>query len=166
MSKRLPKTEDVARAWATQSQDGGHAASASFAGPRLISYRTCVGVLLTGAEAQKVALVCESRFSTTTAVLLGIAANEAHKAGYLVFRVWNANEQSHGDNLKRMADLVREMVAAIENARKPADRRVDARHRLNKGEAYAEVFGLKFSDYYDGPAPEVVLSKAEREARA
>lgn len=165
MSKRLSKTEDVAQAWANQTRNGGRAASASFAGPRLISYSTCVA-LLTEPFGQRVALISRNHYSNSTAVVIGRARTACALADIPVFGVVMVAIEgtAHAENLAGYERMISQTLERVDRAKKPEIYRAEAFDLIDEATRYSDTFALSWS--YQGVSPETVLSKAEREAGA
>lgn len=165
MRKTLPKTEDVARAWANQSQPEGRAASASFDFARLFSYSTCVARLVPGRDGKLRAMVSHHRYSNSTAVVIGQAITQAKAAGLEVFEVDKIGDAVHLGNLKAYEERISDALQRVERARNPDHWRLAAQRLINEATAYSEAFAGG-GWQHDGPPVDSVLSKAEREARA
>lgn len=156
------RTDEVVAIWAAQSQDFARTGSNTRCeGRKLISYATCIAQLVETVTGETVALIDAGGYGTTTAVVIGQARSHAKAKGLRIFTVQRA-EPLHLGNLKDYEGRIASAVASVERARHPEAHRQRARAVLDEATAYSDAFNCGWS--YDGPQPESVLSKSEREA--
>ena len=160
----IRKTEDVARAWATQDRVKGRAASASFSGQDLFSYGTLIARIVQNPRHQfTVALVASSWRSTSTAVVRNQAWSAARDAGLRCFSVPDAR-LDHEAAIRHYDAAIGERLAKVETALKPEDHRRMANTILTEQRLYIRTFGLVLKTQWTPAKIAKVRSRREREA--
>lgn len=158
---KINKTEDVARAWATQDRPHAKAASASFRGKELFSYGTRIGFVMPD---RALALVTSHSYSNSTAVVVGQARTAAKEAGLKVFTVPGA-VADHSINVAHYTAAITERLGKVENALKPDGHRAMAVAVLKEQTDYIKAFALVGAEP-DYTARQIAGTKSRKEREA
>ena len=159
--KHLPTTDAVCRAWASQTQPEGQAATVHFRAESLFSYGTCIARLVVAPAGVTVALISSAQWSSGTSKVQGEAGRAASDAHLACFTVPDLRPD-HDSNLLKYEANIRGALEAVERARTPESHRSRARTLIAIAKGYAERFGVAWR--WTGAEPASVLSRAEREA--
>jgi hypothetical protein len=166
MKHVFSSSDSIGHLWAHQTQDWAKAGNVSFRGEEFISYNTCVARITAAPNGERVYLLTNHTYSSSTRLHQSIA-RQAIPSGSHIFHVipsgsgylYTAVSDNHKDNLYMWSEDIKSKLEDAAQSREPKKTRLilEAAATIKTATEYAEFFQTPF----DVPALPVTESELQ-----